>query len=162
MEMAIQRVKDFEVTGDGKAPAWAACPWHDMTRVGDGKAKYATRVKIAYSDTGLYFLVACEDKKLTCRLTEDNTQLYTEDVVEVFIQPDTTQRTYLEYEISPLGYELPIMVPNNGQSVFFGWLPWQYSGQRVIRHATTVQGGPKASMASCTGWRQNLPFRMPC
>ena len=59
---------------------------------------------------------------------------------EVFLWTDERDPVYFEYEISPLGRELPIMVPNiDGK--FLGWLPWHYEGDRKIRKATSAIGG---------------------
>ena len=77
--------------------------------------------------------------------------LYKEDVVEVFLWTDEAQPLYFEYELSPLNYELPILVPNHG-GTFFGWRPWHYEGERRTRHATSVQGGEKKSGATIRGW----------
>lgn len=160
MEMLVKRTGDFAVSGSGEAAAWSRTDWMELSRVG-GSSKYLTRCKALYSDAGLYFLVECEDRTLTCTLTADNADLYTEDVVEVFLWPDESQPLYFEYEISPLDYQLPILVSNNDGS-FYGWLAWHLNGNRAIRHATSVTGGPKASMAKVDGWACEvfIPFAL--
>jgi len=160
VQTTIPRVDDFEVSGTGSAPAWAACDWLTLARVSDVHSDYATRCKMVYSETGIYFLVDCEDRVLTCTMTEDYDNIFQEDVVEVFLWPNEEQTLYFEYEISPLEVELPILVPNCG--VFMGWLPWQYSGGRRTRKATGVRGGEKASMASVDGWTAEffIPFAL--
>ena len=51
---------------------------------------------------------------------------------EVFLWPDERDPIYFEYEISPLGRELPILVPNlDGK--FLGWRPWHYEGEPARR-----------------------------
>jgi hypothetical protein len=58
-------------------------------------------------------------------------------VIEIFFWPDETFPIYLEYELSPLNYELAILVPNlNGQAS--GWTPWNYRGDKKTRKATSV------------------------
>jgi hypothetical protein len=67
---------------------------------------------------------------------------------------------YFEYEISPLDYELPILVPSiNGRAQ--GWLPWGYENKKT-RHATSVTGGPKESGATIDGWKAEVfvPYRL--
>lgn len=151
MELLVPHVDDFTVTGDGSHPAWNAMPWQPMPRVGGGPATYQTHTKVLYSKTGLYFLVDCPDTRLTCSGLPDFADLYTEDVVEVFLWTDETLPLYFEYEISPLNAELPIIIPNvNGR--FHGWLPWHYTGKRKTRTATAVRGGEKAPMATVEGW----------
>ena len=159
-EMRVERVDDFEVTGDGNADAWARSGWHTMARVG-GASSYASRCKVLYSGTGVYFLVECEDRKLTCTMTQDFDDIYREDVVEVFLWPHEAQDLYFEYEISPLNVELPILVPNH-RGGFMGWRPWHYEGNRRTRRATSVQGGAKAPGALVQAWTSEffLPFAL--
>ena len=80
------------------------------------------------------------DKKITATFKEDFQNLWTEDVFEVFLWTDERDPVYFEYEISPLGYELPIVVPNL-EGKFLGWRPWHYEGTRKIRKATSAIGG---------------------
>ncbi len=82
-------------------------------------------------------------------------------MVEVFLWPDETIPIYFEYELSPLNYELPILVPNlNGK--FMGWKPWNYSGKLKVQHATSIQGGDKVSKATIKGWTAEffIPYRL--
>lgn len=61
---------------------------------------------------------------LTAAKTADFEKLCPEDVLEVFLWPDTHDDLYLAYEISPLNYELPMIIPTiDGK--FPGWRPWQ-------------------------------------
>jgi len=161
MQFVLPRVDDFEVTGDGCATAWKKAEWQTLRRVWSGSATYGTRAKAVYSATGIYFLFDCEDRKLACTALKDFGDLYLEDVVEVFLWPDERQPLYFEYEISPLGAELPIVVPNC-RGVFHGWLPWHYTGPRQARRATEVRGGPKLSGAAVSGWNAEffLPFAL--
>lgn len=161
MQLSVPLVDDFEVTGSGEAPAWAGAAWERLARVGEGPGDYATRVKTAYSPTGLYVLFDCEDTRLTCTMTQDNDDLFREDVVELFLWTDERQPLYFEYEISPLGVELPILVSNSGGS-FHGWLPWHYEDGRRIRARTSVRGGAAVPLAAVTGWMAEvfIPFAL--
>jgi hypothetical protein len=98
---------------------------------------YATKVKVLYSDAGIYCLYDCEDKKNGATLKEDFLDLYRQDVVEAFFWTDETIPMYLESELSPLNYELPILVPKFKGSAY-GWLPWHYEGKRRSKHATHI------------------------
>jgi predicted TIM-barrel fold metal-dependent hydrolase len=147
----VPAVADFKVTGDGSSLAWEKAAWQAMkARKPDGHP-YGTRFKMLYSKTGLYVLFDGTDEKLTAKLKEDFTMIWTEDVYECFFWPNESSPVYFEYEISPLGYELPILVPNyNGK--FMGWLPWFYMDKRHTQKATAVRGGPKESGAAIKGW----------
>lgn len=150
MELIIKKTMDFELDGKGSAVEWVSTQWQSLSVV-NGNSTYKTQAKTLYSDKGIYFLVKCEDNILTCTLESDLSYLFNEDVVEVFLWPDESQTLYFEYEISPLGYELPILVPNH-KGNFLGWLPWLYEGGRKVRKATSVTGGQKSPMAEVEGW----------
>jgi hypothetical protein len=77
--------------------------------------------------------------------------LWEEDVYEVFFWTDESAPLYFEYEISPLAFEVPILVSNNN-GIFMGWLPWFYLNDRRIRKATSATGGPKEKGAAVEGW----------
>lgn len=156
----VKHVSDFAVTGAGDDPSWNGTEWLTMPKV-NGVSEYGARTKVLYSDTGLYFLVDNEDRRLTCSALGDFDDLYAEDVVEVFLWPEEAHPAYFEYEISPLNAELPILVTNS-QGTFHGWLPWHYQGARRTRHAVRVYGGAQQPMASVQGWCTEffLPFAL--
>jgi hypothetical protein len=147
----VRQTEDFVVDGSGAAAAWQSVPWEPLQPRGAGGLPYQTRVKVLYSKTGLYVLMDAEDRTLTATMKEDFLDLWNEDVFEFFLWPDERYSVYFEYEISPLGFELPILIPNF-EGKFLGWRPWHYDGQRKTQKATTVRGGPKQSGAHVTGW----------
>ncbi|MFH1716060.1 MAG: carbohydrate-binding family 9-like protein [Planctomycetota bacterium] len=149
--LRVRQTEDFVVNGRGNAPAWEKVGWEPLNlRSADGH-QYGTRVKVLYSPTGLYVLMEAEDRTLTATMNEDFLDLWNEDVFEFFLWPDERYPVYFEYEISPLGFELPILIPNFGGE-FLGWRPWHYDGKRRTQKATAVVGGPRQSGARVTGW----------
>jgi hypothetical protein len=149
--MHVRATEDFTVDGAGAAPAWKAASWEPLEVRGTGALPYQSRVKMLYSKTGLYVLMEAEDRTITATMSEDFLDLWNEDVFEFFLWPDEQHSVYFEYEISPLGFELPILIPNfDGK--FLGWRPWHYEGARKTQKATMVAGGPKQSGAHVTGW----------
>lgn len=149
--LIIKQSGDFSITGDGQSQAWNAAHWVSIPQRDAFSRPRVTRMKVLYSDTGLYFLFYCEDSTLSSTMEEDFMDLWKEDVVEAFLWPEEDFPVYFEYEISPLNRELPLLVPNNDGN-FLGWRPWNYEGKRKTRHATRVQGGPKGSGAEITSW----------
>ncbi len=137
-QLVIKKTEDFFFNGDGDDESWSRADWVELTLRNNADVSYKTRLKILYSSTGLYFLFDNEDKTITSTLSADNTDLYNEDVVEVFFWTDEDYPFYFEYELSPGNYELPIFVPNV-EGDFFGWLPWHYEGERKTRHFTSIQ-----------------------
>ena len=159
--LAVPSVEDFELSGDGSHTAWQNADWTALSmREAEGLG-YATRIKVVYSKTGLYVLMDGDDRKLTASLQNDFANLWTEDVFEVFLWTDERFPIYFEYEISPLGYELPILVPNLDDK-FLGWRPWHYDGGRRTRKAVSVRGGEATSGAAIEGWRAEvfIPYQL--
>ena len=146
---------DFEVTGDGRNEAWAKAEWVTIPRRNSGKLPYESRLKLLYSSKGLYTLFEGTDEKLTVSNLSDFDNLWEEDVFEIFLWPDEKQTIYFEYEISPLGKELPILVPNlNGK--FLGWRPWHYEGTRKTRKATSIVDGTAAPGSVASRWMAEI------
>ncbi len=159
--LVVKKCQDFNVTGDGSSAEWDKTKWIKLEMKEGGKSDYPTAVKVLYSETGIYFLYDCNDKKLTSTLVGDFQNIFTEDVVEMFLWTDESFPVYFEYELSPMDYELPIIIPNfNGK--FYGWQPWHYEGDRRTRHATSVSGGKKESGATVSGWKAEffIPYKL--
>jgi hypothetical protein len=157
----VKRADDFKITGDGSAAAWKDIAWVPLSKRSEKGPEHDARIKMLYSKMGVYVLFSGADKKLTATMREDFLDLWNEDVFEFFFWPDERQTIYFEYEISPLGYELPILVPNVDEK-FLGWRPWHYEGERKIQKATSVVGGKKESGAAIAGWMAEvfLPYAL--
>jgi hypothetical protein len=156
--LRVPATEDFQVTGDGSAAAWKLAPSTQLNRrPGGGKNDYQASFKVLYSKSGIYVLMDASDDLLTATMREDFLDLWTEDVFEVFLWPDERYPVYFEYEISPLGYELPIIIPNF-EGKFLGWRPWHYEGDRKTRKAVTIVGGRQQSGAKIQGWKAELFF----
>ena len=102
----VAHVADFEVNGEGNNPAWDKATWATLSNRTKDAEGIESRVKVLYSDRGLYVLFDGADRKLSAKFREDFQNLWTEDVFEFFVWPDQDDPVYFEYEISPLGYEL--------------------------------------------------------
>jgi len=157
----VVSTEDFEVTGDGSSAAWAKAEWIPLRKRTEGGHPYETRIKLLHSPKGLYVLMDGTDGEVTSRMSEDYLDLWKEDVFEVFLWTDERWPVYFEYEISPRGYELPILVPNF-EDKFLGWRPWHYEGSRRTRKATSTTGGPKEPGSRIQGWRAEvfLPYEL--
>ncbi|MEO8766454.1 MAG: carbohydrate-binding family 9-like protein [Ginsengibacter sp.] len=153
-KLLIKHTRDFTVTGDGSAAEWENAGWNAITqRPGETLLKagwhltpeqinskyplYETQFKILYSDKGIYCLYKCEDSTVTATKQADFANLFDEDVVEAFFRPDITMPVYFEYELSPLNYELPILILNTKGNTT-GWKLWRYEGENKTVHAVKV------------------------
>ncbi|MBX3444047.1 MAG: carbohydrate-binding family 9-like protein [Planctomyces sp.] len=155
--LRVPQTDDFPVTGDGSHAAWEAAGWTPLNVRPGGTHPYTARVKALHSKTGLYVLFDGSDARLTATFTEDYATLWTEDVFEVFLWTDERHPLYFEYEISPLGYELPILIPNLDGAIM-GWRPWMYEGGRKVQKRVSISGGPQQSNADIAGWRAEMFF----
>lgn len=135
--LTIKSTPDFEVTADTNNNVWRNTPWMSMTQRNQNHKLKSTKIKLQYSTKGIYCLFWCEDDTITATPQEDFADLYNEDVVEIFFWTDERHPLYFEYELSPLNFELPILVPND-RGDFFGWRPWHYEGERKTRHAAKI------------------------
>jgi hypothetical protein len=159
--LRVKPAEDFEVTGTGDNKAWQQAEWTALNRRQADGHPYDARFKMLYSKTGLYFLMEGTDSKLTATMTEDFMDLWNEDVFEVFLWTDERYPVYLEYEISPLNHELPILIPNFGGQ-FLGWRPWHFEGDRATRKATNAIGGSRTPHAAIKGWQAEffIPYAL--
>jgi len=153
--LQVRQTEDFVISGRGDASAWTKANWEQLHLRNTDGHQYETRIKMLYSESGLYVLMEGEDRTITATMNEDFLDLWNEDVFEFFFWPDERYPVYFEYEISPLGFELPILIPNFGGQ-FLGWRPWHYEGMRKTQKATTVVGGSKQSGALVTGWKAEV------
>lgn len=163
----VKKTKDFKLTGDGSADIWQKTEWLNLDQRNnyDREEGKKTRAKLLYSDTGLYVLFESEDHFLTTPFEQDFEELWHGDVVEIFLMPDSSRPHYFEYELSPLNYELPLIV-SNVDGELLHWLPFENSyhqkSGRKTRHKTTVKNGEKKNGAAIEGWTAEIfiPFKL--
>jgi len=153
--LLVRQTEDFVISGGGNSSAWAKATWEPLYLRTTGGHQYETRIKMLYSNSGLYILMKAEDRRITAKMNENFLDLWNEDVFEFFLWPDERYPVYFEYEISPLGFELPILIPNFSGD-FLGWRPWHYEGKRKTQKATTVVDGSKQSGARVKGWKAEV------
>ncbi|WP_290710073.1 carbohydrate-binding family 9-like protein [Flavihumibacter sp. CACIAM 22H1] len=147
----LKKTADFSISGTGTATNWQVINWTRLHTLPNYPSTYSTEFKLLYSSKGLYGLFRCTDSLLTNTLTANNSALYKEDVIEIFLQPDTTKTHYFEYELSPLDYETALLIFNN-KGDLNSWQPFEQAIQRKVLHATSVTGGNKESRAAVTQW----------
>lgn len=152
-EYRMRNTPDFELTGKGDRPEWKDAAWANMTPQGQPDA-YVSRFKAIYSKKGIYFLFEGEDEIVSAKMQEDNLDLWREDCFELFLMPNEAKATYFEYEISPLGKELPLLIMNYEKKD--GWLPWHYEGARKVQKKVACTGGELKSKAKIDSWSAEI------
>lgn len=159
--ITVKKTADFSISGDGRAENWSLTNWEIIPQRDQGNIARVTKFKTLYSNKGMYFLFYCEDSILTASMEKDFMDLWTEDVVEVFLMPDERMPAYFEYEISPLNVELPILVSNHNNDLT-RWMPFHYDADRKVVHATNINGGMKKNKAAVKSWTAEffIPFKL--
>jgi len=99
---------------DGKLDdtAWAkAAPVGPFVNNSDGAASpLRTEAKLLYDDQFLYFSFRIVDENIWATMRQRDEHLWLEEVVEVFLQADPRQTSYIELEVNPLGTMLDIFL----------------------------------------------------
>ena len=100
----------IKVEGKLDDVSWAKAPRvGDFVNNSDGSpSQYKTEAKVLYDDNFLYFSFRCQDDNIWATLKRRDQHLWEEEVVEVFLQADPHQPSYIELEVNPLGTMLDI------------------------------------------------------
>ena len=97
------------INGKLEEPVWADVKWQDaFSDLGTGKsAEPATRFAIAYDDKFLYAAIRCAepnlDKLRAAVSKRDDIQLFSDDVVELFVAPGPQRTDYYQFEVNSRG-----------------------------------------------------------
>ena len=154
--LLVRKCEDFMVTGKGDNSAWQKTTWNALTKIDVGGKENKTQFKIMYSPTGIYVLFEGDDSKITSNFQHDGDDLFDADVFEVFFHPIPASPIYFEYEISPLGKELVLLITNkNGK--MSAWLPWYRIEKRVQKKVVIVGGKMKPNSPS-KSWSAEIFF----
>jgi hypothetical protein len=93
---------------DGKAdePAWADAPWTedfvDIEGPGKPRPRFRTRAKMLWDDQYLYVFAELQEPHVCGTITRKNEVIFRDDDFEVFINPDSSNHNYYEYEMNAL------------------------------------------------------------
>jgi hypothetical protein len=155
--LLVRKCTDFSITGDGSNPAWGNANWNMLNKLDSNGKDYPTKFRIMYSSTGIYLFFTGEDGLVTTKYDKDFDDLFNADVFEVFFHPDTNTPLYLEYEVNPLDKELVLLIPHLKNRIF-GWIPWHYEKDRLIKKMVHVDGGDMKNGAKIRSWSAELYF----
>ena len=86
-----------------------AAPFRDFRLNLDGSPSVLrTEARALYDDNFLYVSFRCADNNIWATFKNRDEHLWEEEVVEVFVQADPHQSSYIELEVNPLGTMLDI------------------------------------------------------
>lgn len=110
--------------------------------------EHSTRAKMLWDDSALYCAFACTDPDIWAICATEDAPMWSEEVVEVFIDPDGDGEEYLELEVNPLNAWVDLKIhhafPGLDSSI-----DWDIQG---LRTAVQVQGTVNDSLARDVGW----------
>lgn len=129
-----------KITIDGKLnePGWKAAPFTEPFVIYTNAAtpKFPTKCKLLWDDKNLYiaFVMTDRDVWAKTKVYKDDikTCLCSEEVAEIFIDPDGDGKQYLELEINPYGAIMDLKLVNENLSKPENMdLGWSYKGIQV-------------------------------
>jgi len=160
---------DFSIEDPWDVPE--ACAWAKLRRTTDGNApRLATSVTGYFDDERVTFIFRAIDDEVVATQLGHDAPLYQEDVVELFLAPDSLTR-YFEIEVNPLGavFDAVIDSPDGHRSTMKADISWTcddlFQGiRRTIDVVETVIRFPFKSLGRTTPadgetWRANF-FRI--
>ena len=103
-------------------PAWSSATPLTLVDSFDGKpAPLRTTVRMTWDDEALYVAFDSEDPDVWGTFTRRDDPLYTQEVVEIFIDADADGRTYDEIEVSPHNVVFDAYFPARRQGMDLSW-----------------------------------------
>ena len=101
---------------------WRSATAVELVRSLDGgKPSFKTVARLAYDDENLYVAFDCEDPDVWGTLRRRDDPIYTEEVVEIFIDADGDGKTYNEIEVSPNNTVFDAYFPARRQGMDTSW-----------------------------------------
>lgn len=149
----------IQIDGRMDEPAWRTAPWTDdfVDIEGDAKPRprFRTRAKMLWDDEYFYVGAELEEPHVWGTLTERDSVIFQNNDFEVFIDPDSDNHQYYEFEINALGtfWDLLLIKPYiAGGPPVNGW------DIRGLRAAVHVDGTLNDSRDMDRGWSVEIAF----
>lgn len=124
--VARKSLDALDIDGQAKETIWKKSEWSDdfIDIEGNKTPKYRTRIKMAWDDDFLYFLVKMDEPHIWGTLKQRDTVIFYNNDFEVFIDPDGDTHDYMEFEMNALNtvWDLWLTKPyRNRPKVIDGW-----------------------------------------
>ena len=115
-----------------------------------------TTVRLLWDDHYLYVAFECQDDDIWGVTTERDKDIYNQEVVEVFVDDDCDDHSYIEIEVNPLNAVLDLFVLNRGGPIRGLW-GWDSPGLLTAVH---VDGDPTRRGTADRSWTVELAIPM--
>jgi hypothetical protein len=146
-------------TIDGRLdePAWASAPAVPLALADSGgRPRQATTARLLWDDDCLYVAFECADDDIWGLTTERDRPIYEQEVVEVFVDDDCDDYSYVEIEVSPLNAVLDLFMLRRGDERRGLW-DWDSRG---LRTAVQVDGDPTQRGTADRAWTVEMAIPM--
>ena len=113
---------------------------------------FPTRAKMLWDSSYFYFAFVCQDADMWAIYDQEDDPMWSEEVVEVFIDPDGDGKRYLELEVNPLNAVVDLLI----YSVSPEWhssKDWDIAG---LKTAVRAHGTVNDSLALDQGWTAEI------
>jgi len=128
--------RPIQVDGKLDDAAWAGAAIAGFVHNLDGSpSNLGTEARMLYDEQFLYFAFRCPDQNIWATMKQRDDHLWTEEVVEVFLQADPTQKSYIELEVNPLGTMLDIFLLDIRKPI-----PYRSWNSEKLKWAVQVDG----------------------
>jgi len=99
---------------------------------GSGPSEAPTTVKVTFDEKALYIAFNCREPRmdrLQATMTKHDADIWTEDCIEVFLDPDCNQMDYYHFVVNAIGTRFEELCSPGGKNA--GWNPdWQAAATR--------------------------------
>ena len=113
---------------------------------------FPTRAKMLWDSSYFYFAFVCQDADMWAIYDQEDDPMWSEEVVEVFIDPDGDGKRYLELEVNPLNAVVDLLI----YAVEPEWhssKDWDIAG---LKTAVQAHGTVNDSLALDRGWTAEI------
>ena len=149
------------ITVDGKLdePSWLNVPWTDDFVDIEGthkvKPRYRTRAKMLWDDTYFYVGAELEEPHVWGTLTKRDSVIFEDNDFEVFIDPDSDNHEYYEFEMNALNTVWDLFLARPYMDGGEADNSWDIDGLKTGVH---VDGTINDSSDTDKGWSVEIAF----
>jgi cellulose/xylan binding protein with CBM9 domain len=112
------------------------------------EVQHVTRAKLLWDDDALYVGFACTDPDIWAIFADEDDPMWSEEVVEVFIDPNGDGKNYLELEVNPLNAWVDLKI-HHAFPQLSASIDWDIEG---LQTAVQVSGTVNDSLSRDVGW----------
>jgi len=120
---------------------------------GNPVTKTPTEARLLWDDENLYASFLCKDQRIRSTYTKHDDELWNQDVVEIFLDPDGDSKNYYEFQASPAGMTFDSFLPSYRKN--------QNDWESQMKAAVTVDGTLNKPEDDDVSWTAEIaiPFK---